>query len=159
MDPAEPRQRTGLLDQRLRRLVQQAAPEAPEEALTQQERARLLQMCYLWPATLFGVFLPWLVYARVRSSEEMGQHARHGGALAILWLLWCWLAGALHGLLGRLVEDWVTVSLSLGGLSLLGLLGLLALGWRSYEKAVRDEPVEIFWLTQQIERLRGFFTT
>jgi hypothetical protein len=159
MQPPEPRQRTGLLDQYLRRLIQQAAPEAPEEELTGQERARLLQMCYLWPVTLFGFFLPWMVYARFRASEEMGQHARHGSALAILWLLWCWVAGFLHGLLGRLSEDWALISLWFGGLSLLLLLALLALGRACYHKALRDEPVEVFWLTHQIERLRGFFNT
>jgi len=152
-DPTPERPRSFVTDalQRIRTRAEEDKGSA-WSLLTDTDRRRLLQLCYLWPLTCCGFFLPLIVFLRYRHQPDIGLHARHGMVFAAGYAALGLLFGLINGVLGRIVDDWVNVSLVCGGVLLLylGALTVLGLGW--YQKAVRGEDVEIPWVTGWVER-------
>lgn len=120
--------------------------------LTDTDRRRMLQLCYLWPLTCCGFFLPLIVFLRYRNQPDLGLHARHGLVFGAVYAALAFSLGVVNGVVGRFVDDWVNVSLVCGVILLayLGLITGLGLGW--YQRAVRGEEVEIPWVTGWVER-------
>ncbi len=125
--------------------VKGPAAERARTVLTSKDRLLLLRMCYLWPLTVVGVFLPWIVYLRFRENDELdvGEHARQGVVLSLGYTVVMVVLGLLNGLIGRLASDWVTVLAVFGGLGLGVIVVLGALGWRWVAAALEGDGVDI----------------
>ncbi len=137
----------------VRWLVRSISPASDEGELTARDHERLVWICYLWPVTVVGFFLPVLVFARFRNSDELGLHARHGALLSSLYGGFLFVLGIIHGVAGRLVEDWTNVTL-ICGLVLVVVSGVLAsFGARWYGQALRDEPIHLPIISSWAERL------
>ncbi len=121
--------------------------------LVTRDHALLIRMCYLWPMTCCGVFLPVLVYARFRNDPELGPHARHGVFFATLYTLLMIVLGLAHGLLGRLADDWVPVSMVFSLITMALVATLTGFGWRWSLQALRGDEVEIPGVTALLTRL------
>ena len=104
-------------------------------------------MCYLWPLTCCGLFLPLIVYIRFRGDDELGLHARHGTVMAGLFGALMIVVGAVNGLVGRLSEDWGTVTVASALLLVLVAAVLAGLGMRWRAMALRGDVVDIPWIT------------
>ena len=124
----------------------------PLSALADNDRRRVLQLCYLWPLTCCGFFLPFVAFIRFRDDPDIGVHARHGLVFGALYATLAFVLGVINGVVGRIVEDWVNVSLFCGGVLFvyLAALTLLGLGW--YKKALDGEDVEIWKVSNWVER-------
>lgn len=153
-EPGEPPQpRPSSITGALQRVSAGPAGQRAREMLTTHDRALLLKMCYLWPWTCCGVFLPLIVFLRFRDEiDDLGLHARHGLMLSVGYTGAMVALGLVNGVVGRLASDAVGVTMGFGvlALALAATLGGLGLGW--YRRALAGDPVEIPLLTGWAER-------
>ena len=126
-------------------------PATRRKDLPDRDRRRLLQMCYLWPVTCCGVFLPVLVYLRWRADPDVGVHSKQGMLCAIGYTVFMAAMGIINGVAGRLAEDWVNVSLACGVLIIIVVVSLTTLGLRWYRAALRTDPVDIPFISAWAE--------
>jgi hypothetical protein len=121
----------------------QGPSSAPGELPTPEARRKALMMSYLWPVTCCGIFLPALAYAQYRHDDDLGPHARHGVVLSGVYTAAMVGLGLINGIVGRIADDWSTVSVAVGIVTAVLVALLTGFGYRWFTAGMAGRSVDI----------------